>query len=98
MNLFAFLRRDKKSGNVARERLMAVVAQDRYDNSEAFLGSVRMDVVAALQKYMDVDEEQFRLELKRDRDGELVMSTLQASVPVLKLHLAGANAPAAKSV
>ena len=24
MNLFAFLRRDKKSGNVARERLMAV--------------------------------------------------------------------------
>jgi len=62
----------------AKNRLMTVLIHDRTDISPALLENLRMEMIALLKKYMDIDESNIDINLNRDgAEVELV-----ANVPV----------------
>ncbi len=65
----------------AKERLRIVLIHDRSDISPQLMENLRMEMIAVLTKYMDIDESKIELEL--DKDDSSV--ALVANVPVLRI-------------
>ena len=65
----------------AKGRLISVLIHDRTDISPQLLENLRMEMIALLKKYMDIDES--NIEINLDRGGREV--ALVANVPVLRV-------------
>jgi cell division topological specificity factor len=79
------VQKKQKSKSVAKERLRQVLLRDRVDISPQFMRAVRYDMVAAVSRYMDIGEDDVKIQLYA---GEYKVS-LVADIPVLKIkHLA----------
>ncbi len=86
-----FLRRlfgggSNESAKEAKERLRIVLIHDRTDISPQLLENLRMEMIAVLTKYMDIDESKIEMDL--DHDERAV--ALVANIPVLRIKR-GAN-------
>ena len=64
--------------NAAKERLRLVLIHDRLDVDESVMDDLRSDLIAAIGKYMDIDEEALDVSLSREDDGV----ALVANIPV----------------
>ena len=82
-----FGNRSNSSAQEAKGRLISVLIHDRTDISPALLESLRMEMIALLKKYMDIDES--NIEISLDRGSNAV--ALVANVPVLRVRRGTAN-------
>ena len=88
MNITGFLSRFFGKENeanmtktVAKERLRLVLVHDRLDFSETVMENLREDLIAAIGKYMEIDQEALEVSLSRDDDGVALI----ANIPVLNV-------------
>lgn len=75
-------RSDIPSKNIAKERLRMVLVQDRAGVPPQIFEKLKVDLIRAASKYMDVDEGRTQVHLDNDR-GETM--ALVANIPVLRL-------------
>ena len=75
----------RDSARTARDRLRIVLIHDRTDISPQLLENLRMEMIAVLTRYMDIDTDKIELDL--DRDDQSV--ALVANVPVLRIKRGG---------
>ena len=62
-----------QSGNVAKDRLKLVLIHDRMNCSTELLEMMRSDIIAVISKYVEIDNDDFNIEvstLQGDGDGE----------------------------
>ena len=79
--------RSKSAANEAKRRLISVLIHDRTDISPQLLENLRVEMVALLKKYMEIDES--NIELSLDHDSPAV--ALIANIPVLKIKRGSVN-------
>lgn len=82
-----FGRKKEKSKNVAKERLKLVLVHDRSDISPQFLELIKEDIIKAISKHIEIDEEELNIKLtrmKKDKDSSTT-SALVANIPILKV-------------
>lgn len=70
--------RNRRSGEVARERLQAVLTQDRALTSPQLLSVLRDAIVGAVDAYVDCDRDGAQVHWARHGDGV----ALVASIPL----------------
>lgn len=69
------------SKTVAKQRLRLVLVHDRLDVSETIMNSLREDLIATIDKYMEIDREALEVSLSREEDGVALI----ANIPVLNV-------------
>ncbi|MDR1979951.1 MAG: cell division topological specificity factor MinE [Synergistaceae bacterium] len=72
---------DTPSAKAAKERLRIVLIHDRTDISPQLLESLRVEMIAVLTKYMDIDESKIEMDLDHDESAV----ALVANIPVLRI-------------
>lgn len=76
-----------QSSNVAKDRLKLVLIHDRINCSTELLEMMRADIVAVISKYVDIDTEDFNIEvstLQGDSNGQK-SPVLSANIPIKNL-------------
>ena len=72
----------ERSKNVAKERLQLVPIHDRNDISPEILNSLKVEMIATIKKYLEIDEAGIEIELDRaDRSVALV-----ANIPLKNIN------------
>ena len=69
-----FRANEKKSANVAKERLQLIVAHRRAGNMEApvFLPKLQEDLLAVIRKYVQVSDDAVKIDVERDGDMDVL--------------------------
>lgn len=84
-----FRNRTKNTASLAKERLQIIVSHERRTGTESdadFLPKLQRELVEVIAKYVDIDQDQVKVELER---------TGNCSVLELNITLPNANAEAA---
>ncbi|NLX75240.1 MAG: cell division topological specificity factor MinE [Synergistaceae bacterium] len=82
LDFVARLFKAERSKNVAKERLQLVLIHDRNDISPEILNSLRIEMIATIKKYLEIDENGIEIELdKADRSVALV-----ANIPLKTMN------------
>lgn len=82
-----FGNKKNQSSSVAKDRLKLVLIHDRINCSTELLEMMRADIIAVISKYVDIDTEDFNIEvstLQGDRDGQK-SPVLSANIPIKNL-------------
>lgn len=82
-----FGRTEKKSKNIAKERLKLVLINDRANVSPRFLEMIKGDLVRVISDYMIIDEDGVDIKLTKtrsDKDNRTI-SALVANIPIVKM-------------
>jgi len=77
--MFGVFRRlwgEKKSGDVARERMRFVLMHDRLDLTPEVLEKIKNDILAVLSRYMDIDQNTLQVDFKQGKDYAALMSNV----------------------
>ena len=77
-----FGKNEKKSGQIAKERLQVVLIHDRASVSPEVMEQLKNDIIAVISKYMDVNKSGMEISLANDSDSV----ALVANIPVQSLH------------
>lgn len=88
MEILKFFSREKKSKNVAKERLKMVLIHDRSNVSPLMMDRIKSDIVEAVSKYIEVELDTVDLKFsrsKRDIDSAPT-SALVANIPIVKIR------------
>lgn len=73
MGIFSYFRSKKSSAEVAKNRLQIIVAHERAQNSGyEFLPRLRQELLMVVQKYVQVDLENIKVDVNRDGDCEVL--------------------------
>ncbi|MEN9843746.1 MAG: hypothetical protein RLZZ612_1575 [Pseudomonadota bacterium] len=72
-----FLGENKKSANVAKERLQIILAHERATRSAGstppdYLEALQRDVLAVVRKYIDIDPNDIQINLEREENLEIL--------------------------
>lgn len=80
MGIFQFLANRKKpsAGEIAKERLKVVLVQDRIKLSPDVLELIKADLLTAISRRLEVDEQHVQISMERENRWD----TLQAAVPI----------------
>ena len=73
------------SAKDAKERLRLVLIHDRTDISPQLLESLRLEMIAVLTKYMEIDESKIEMDLDHEENAV----ALVANIPVLRIKRGG---------
>lgn len=82
-----FGKKGNKSGSVAKDRLKLVLIHDRMNCSTDLLEMMRTDILEVISKYVDIDTEDFNIEIANveyDDDGKRA-PVLSANIPIKNL-------------
>lgn len=87
MDIFKWLTRDKKSKNVAKERLKLVLIQDRTQMSPQFMERVKFEILEVASKYLKIDGDTMEIQMTRTRTEGSATPTpaLVVSIPILEV-------------
>ena len=82
-----FGKSEKKSKNVAKERLKLVLINDRSNFSPRFLEMIRGDILRAVSEYIEVNEAEFDLKITKTRSSsdDKTVSSLVVTMPISKI-------------
>lgn len=82
-----FGRSEKKSKNVAKERLKLVLINDRANVSPRFLEMIKGDIVRVVSDYMIIDEDGLDIKLTKTRSNNdnRTIQALVANIPIQKI-------------
>jgi cell division topological specificity factor len=72
-----FLGENKKSANVAKERLQIILAHERATRNAGsappdYLEALQRDVLAVVRKYIDIDPNDIQINLEREENLEIL--------------------------
>lgn len=82
MGIFNFLNRDeKKSKNVAKDRLKLVLIHDRAMLSSGMLEQMKDDIIAVISKYVEIDKDSLNIDVAENPDNTR-RTTLVANIPL----------------
>lgn len=86
MGVFAFMNGRKKltPGELAKERLKVVLVQDRIKLSPEILELIRADLMAAISRRLEIDEQNVEVTLGREDRWD----KLYANVPIKRQKIA----------
>jgi cell division topological specificity factor len=82
-----FGRGEKSAKSVAKDRLRLVLMHDRADIPAPMMEQMRLEIMAVLSKYVDIDEKSLEVNLERADDDNTV--ALVASIPIRRVHASG---------
>lgn len=87
MDIFKWLMRDKKSKNVAKERLKLVLIQDRTQLSPTFLEKVKLEILDVASKYLKIDAEAMEIQMTRTRaeGASKPMPAIVVNIPIIDI-------------
>lgn len=77
-----FGKNEKKSGQIAKERLQLVLVHDRASVSPEVMEQLKNDIIAVISKYMDINKSGMEISLANDSDSV----ALVANIPVQSFH------------
>ncbi|MBQ7199536.1 MAG: cell division topological specificity factor MinE [Selenomonadaceae bacterium] len=77
-----FGRSEKKSGQIAKERLQVVLIHDRACVSPETMEQLKGDIITVLSKYMDINRSAMEITLENDANSV----ALVANIPVNSLR------------
>jgi cell division topological specificity factor len=79
--------RKGKSSSVAKDRLKLVLIHDRINCSTELLEMMRADILAVISKYVDIDTDDFNIEISNIQyeDGGKKSPVLSANIPIKNL-------------
>ena len=83
--MFSFLTKlfgGDKSGNVAKERLQLVLIHDRNDISPETLNALKIEMIATIKKYLEIDDGGIEIELNKENSSVALL----ASIPLKNIH------------
>ena len=84
LELMKLFREDPPSKSQAVERLRLILVHDRAKVSTGLIELLRVEIINAISKYVEIDEEQMDIELtSSETKAELV-----ANIPVVKVRRA----------
>lgn len=85
-DIFKFFQRNNtgNSKDIAKDRLKLVLVHDRANVSPVFLETVKTEIVAVLKKYMDINDDDFDIQLTetKDENGRRIVPALIANIPI----------------
>ncbi len=81
-----FSRQKTTSKEIAKERLKLVLVHDRADMEPEVMENLRKDLMAVIEKYMEVQVEALDIQLKKTREGNKVVSALMANIPIKNIR------------
>ena len=82
MGLFSFFNKEeKKSINVAIDRLKVVLIHDRSMLSSGMLEKMKDDIIAVISKYVEIDKESLNIDIAENPDNTR-RTTLVANIPL----------------
>ena len=82
MGLFSFFNKEeKKSKNVAKDRLKLVLINDRAMLSSGMLEQMKDDIIAVISKYLEIDKESLNIDIAENPDNTR-RTTLVANIPL----------------
>ena len=82
MGLFSFFnKQEKKSKNVAKDRLKLVLIHDRAMLSSGMLEQMKDDIIAVISKYVEIDKESLNIDIAENPDNTR-RTTLVANIPL----------------
>jgi len=83
----ALFRKPIPSKDIARDRLKMILVTDRMDGSSHVLEMMRNELLIVLQKYMQIDEEAFDLQIyQQNPDGGEESTWLKADIPIKSMR------------
>lgn len=78
LQLFKSSKSDNGSASIAKERLQIIVAHERLSRSgHDFLPAMQKDIMAVVQKYIQIAEEQVSIRLDEDGDCSILEVNVQ---------------------
>ena len=77
-----FGKSEKKSGQIAKERLQLVLIHDRASVSPEIMEELKREILNVISKYMDVNKSGMEISLENDSDSVALI----ANIPVHSLH------------
>ena len=82
MGLFSFFNKEeKKSKDVAKDRLKLVLIHDRAILSSGMLEQMKDDIIAVISKYVEIDKESLNIDIAENPDNTR-RTTLVANIPL----------------
>lgn len=85
MKTFHFFKK-KTSGDIAKDRLKALLISDRINCSPHTLNLIKQDLIKSISKYMSIDEENMEIVLKKNnKRGKNRKPSLYANIPILDI-------------
>ena len=80
--------KNKKSKEVAKERLKLVLINDRTGLSPKALEELRVEITKVISKYIEIDEESLDIKMTNTKmeDGKTIAPTLIANIPIKKVR------------
>ena len=76
-----FNKEEKKSKNVAKDRLKLVLIHDRAMLSSGMLEQMKDDIIAVISKYVEIDKESLNIDIAENPDNTR-RTTLVANIPL----------------
>lgn len=82
MSIFSFFNKEeKKSKNVAKDRLKLVLIHDRAMLSSGMLEQMRDDIIAVISKYVEIDRDSLNIDIAENGENSR-RTTLIANIPL----------------
>ncbi|MGY0395365.1 cell division topological specificity factor MinE [Fusobacterium sp. SYSU M8A802] len=82
MGIFSFFNKEeKKSKNVAKDRLKLVLIHDRAMLSSGMLEQMKDDIIAVISKYVDIDRDALNIDIAENPEN-IRRTTLVANIPL----------------
>lgn len=81
-DLLKFLSRQESSKNVAKERLRLVLVHDRANCSPELLDLIKEDLITALSKHIEIDQEGFDIQITKTDASNKGLPALVANIPI----------------
>ncbi|MCI5130613.1 MAG: cell division topological specificity factor MinE [Candidatus Electrothrix sp. EH2] len=73
MGLFDYFHANRKSADVAKERLSILIARDHFHrNQPSFLPALQNELLEVIKKYVDIDQDDVSVSLDREEDCEIL--------------------------
>lgn len=82
MLMKVFGRSEKRSGQIAKERLQVVLIHDRASVSPEIMDQLKNDIIGVISKYMEINKSEMEISLANDADSV----ALVANIPVNSLR------------
>ena len=73
MGLFDYFHANRRSAEVAKERLSILIARDQIQrNQPSFLPQLQDELLEVIKKYVDIDQDDVSITLDREDDCEIL--------------------------
>lgn len=91
LNILNIFKRKPQSSDVAKDRLKLLLIHDRMNCSTELLEMMKADIIDVISKYVDIDDEEFSIEIATMETDETKKKSpvLSANIPIKNIKKQG---------